>query len=87
MTLYIRIALKRNSTGGKDGWDPEKYLNIWVCNLNTSPGGGMTLGYSYLPGCRPNQMWRDGLVVDFQYFCFIMGYSTVVMMDPQRCMK
>ena len=25
--------MKRNSTGGKDGWDPEKYLNIWVCNL------------------------------------------------------
>ena len=24
--------MKRNSTGGKDGWDPEKYLNIWVCN-------------------------------------------------------
>ena len=61
--------MKRNSTGGKDGWDPEKYLNIWVCNLATSPGGGMTLGYSYLPGSLwPNQMWRDGLVVDFQYF-------------------
>ena len=61
--------MKRNSTGGKDGWDPEKYLNIWVCNLAVSPSGGMTLGYAYLPGSLwSNQMWRDGLVVDFQYF-------------------
>ena len=60
--------MKRNNTGGKDGWDPEKYLNIWVCNLAVSPSGGMTLGYSYLPGSVAWQMWKDGLVVDFQYF-------------------
>lgn len=60
--------MKRNNTGGKDGWDPEEYLNIWVCNLAVSPSGGMTLGYAYLPGSVAWQMWKDGLVVDFQFF-------------------
>ena len=60
--------MKRNNTGGKDGWEPEEYLNIWVCNLAVSPSGGMTLGYSYLPGSVAWQMWKDGLVVDFQFF-------------------
>ena len=60
--------MKRNNTGGKDGWDPEEYLNIWGCNLAVSPSGGMTLGYAYLPGSVAWQMWKDGLVVDFQFF-------------------
>ena len=60
--------MKRSNTGGKDGWDPEEYLNIWVCNLAVSPSGGMTLGYSYLPGSVTWSMWKDGLVVDFQFF-------------------
>ena len=60
--------MKRNNTGGKDGWDPEEYLNIWVCDLYAPPQGGMTLGYSYLPGSVTWSMWKDGLVVDYRYF-------------------
>ena len=60
--------MKQNSTGGKSGWNPDKYLNIWICDLSVSPGGGMTLGYAYLPGLPNNQKWKDGLVVDFQWF-------------------
>tara|TARA_B100000900_G_scaffold84253_1_gene68136 strand:- start:10689 stop:12047 length:1359 start_codon:yes stop_codon:yes gene_type:complete len=60
--------MKRNSTGGKNGWDPSKYLNIWICDLSTTSGGGMVLGYAYLPGLPSWNAWRDGLVVDFQYF-------------------
>jgi len=60
--------MKRNSTNGKDGWDPEKYLNIWVCDLTNQGGGGMTLGYAYLPGSVTWSMWKDGLVVDYRYF-------------------
>ncbi|RAJ08404.1 putative secreted protein (Por secretion system target) [Chitinophaga skermanii] len=26
--------VKHNNTGGKDAWDTNKYLNIWVCALN-----------------------------------------------------
>ena len=59
--------MKRSSTLGVDGWDPSKYLNIWICNLSNS-GGGMTLGYSYLPGLSGNSKWKDGLVVDYQWF-------------------
>jgi len=67
--------MKRNNTGGKDGWDPSKYLNIWICDLAVSASGGMTLGYAYLPGLPSWQNWKDGLVVDFQWFGTIQGAS------------
>ena len=60
--------MKRNNTGGKDGWNPSRYLNIWVCDLATSSSGGMVLGYAYLPGLPWWWEWRDGLVIDFQWF-------------------
>lgn len=62
--------MKLTSQGGIDNWDPLKYLNIWVCNLTNSSGGGQTLGYAYLPGLQGNnnQSWKDGLVVDYQFF-------------------
>ena len=37
-------GMKKTACGGKDGWDPTRYLNIWVCDLTNSQGGGMTLG-------------------------------------------
>jgi hypothetical protein len=64
-------AMKLNSSGGKDSWDPKKYLNIWVCDLTNSQGGGQTLGYAYLPGLLAGfgqNAWKDGLVVDYRYF-------------------
>ncbi len=67
--------MKRDNTGGKDGWDPSKYLNIWICDLAVSASGGMTLGYAYLPGLPSWQDWKDGLVVDFQWFGTIQGAS------------
>ncbi len=36
--------MKYDSTGGKNCWDVNKYLNIWVCNM----GGGI-LGYGEFP--------------------------------------
>ena len=61
--------MKLTSQGGKNNWDPLRYLNIWVCDLTNSQGGGMTLGYAYLPGLQgTNQSWKDGLVVDYRYF-------------------
>ena len=62
-------AMKRASTGGVDNWDPLRYLNMWVCNLSNSAGGGSTLGYAYKPGLQgSNQSWLDGIVVDYQAF-------------------
>ena len=64
-------AMKLNSSGGIDSWDPKKYLNIWVCDLTNSQSNGMTLGYAYLPGLLAGfgqNAWKDGLVVDYRYF-------------------
>ena len=69
-------AMKRAVNGGMDSWDPSNYLNIWVCNLSNSNGGGMTLGYAYLPGLQSWNAWKDGLVIDFQYFGTIGGASS-----------
>tara|TARA_B100000787_G_scaffold70014_1_gene51487 strand:- start:2067 stop:3416 length:1350 start_codon:yes stop_codon:yes gene_type:complete len=69
-------AMKKTVNGGMNGWDPANYLNIWVCNLSNSNGGGMTLGYAYLPGLQSWNAWKDGLVIDFQYFGTIDGAST-----------
>jgi hypothetical protein len=62
--------MKQASTGGIDNWAPLRYLNIWVCNISSSGSGGQTLGYAYLPGLQASnsQSWKDGLVVDYQYF-------------------
>jgi hypothetical protein len=68
-------AMKRTSNGGMDAWDPSNYLNIWVCNLSNSNGGGQTLGYAYPPGLQSWNAWKDGIVVDFQYFGTIGGAS------------
>jgi len=69
--------MKLTSQGGIDNWDPLKYLNVWVCNL-TNSGGGQTLGYAYLPGLQGNnnQSWKDGLVVDYQFFGTTGGASS-----------
>ena len=66
-------GMKKTACGGKDGWDPTKYLNIWVCDLTNSQSNGMTLGYAYLPGLLANPFntsddYKDGLVVDYRYF-------------------
>ena len=62
--------MKLSTQGGINNWDPLKYLNIWVCNLSNSSGGGQTLGYAYLPGIQASSThsWKDGLVVDYKFF-------------------
>jgi hypothetical protein len=48
--------------GGLNIWNPDYYLNFWLCDID----GGGTLGYTYLPGTiSANQ---DGIVIDPQYF-------------------
>ena len=52
-------AVKFNSSGGKDAWPRDDYLNFWVCNI----GGGI-LGYAQFPGGPAN---TDGVVNGYQY--------------------
>jgi hypothetical protein len=53
--------VKQSSTGGTPGWDPNKYLNVWVCDI----GGGI-LGYATFPGTATAT--TDGVVCDYRYF-------------------
>jgi len=54
-------AVKHASSGGADAWDPEHYLNIWVCNL-----GGNELGVGTPPSLYPSG--EDGVVIQYDAF-------------------
>ena len=47
--------VKSSRTGGIDPWDPQRYLNIWVCSLSDG-----LVGVSQFPGGPPE---TDGVVV------------------------
>ncbi len=51
--------VKSSSSGGKDAWPANQYLNIWVCDIS----GGI-LGYAQFPGGPAS---TDGVVVDYLY--------------------
>ena len=48
-------SVKRSATGGVDAWDAERYLNVWVANLDDGQ-----LDYAQFPG-GPKE--TDGIVV------------------------
>jgi hypothetical protein len=50
-------AVKFNSSGGKNAWPANQYLNIWVADL----GGGL-LGYAQFPGDAAS---TDGVVLNY----------------------
>jgi hypothetical protein len=52
-------AMKFTANTGDDAWDPQSYLNIWVCNLRR------IAGYSSVPGDDPA---KDGVVIDYTVF-------------------
>lgn len=56
---------KHTATGGKDNWDPTKYLNLWVCNLD---GSGGTLGYAAFPSELGTEPDMDGVVIRYEAF-------------------
>ncbi len=49
-----------DSLGGKDAWNSEKYLNIWVANIDN------LAGFSTFPGYPFKE--EDGVVVNYSYF-------------------
>jgi hypothetical protein len=54
---------KFTANGGHDNWDPQHYLNMWVCDL----GGGL-LGYATFPSDLTSDPQLDGVVMDYEYF-------------------
>lgn len=51
--------VKFSAEMGDDAWDPNSYLNIWVCNLNR------VAGYASVPGDAPA---KDGVVIGLGAF-------------------
>lgn len=58
---YDTEDIKFTNTGGKDAWDTDKYLNVWVCNLQ----GGI-LGYYPYPMSIGTT--TDGVVINYKAF-------------------
>ncbi len=56
-----RVAIHYDQLGGKTGWDPERYLNIWVGEY------GDLLGSASFPGMAPFPE-EEGVVVDIYHF-------------------
>ena len=72
--------VKQSEEGGSDAWDPEKFMNIWVCNIE----GGSLLGYAYPPADLEH--WPedatapspelDGVVIHYEVFRREGTYTT-----------
>ncbi len=53
---------------GKAPWNPDEYLNIWICDITSgATGGTITVGYAYLPVGGVVGTGIDGLVIDYNY--------------------
>ncbi|MGX5818845.1 M43 family zinc metalloprotease [Chitinophaga lutea] len=55
-------AVKHTATGGAAGWDPDKYLNVWVCGLTNNYLGVATPPGNVFPADE------DGVVVSYRAF-------------------
>jgi hypothetical protein len=63
--------VKHTSSGGRDAWNTQRYLNIWVCKLYTQ---GL-LGYATYPDQLTTNPDLDGVVIS--YTAFGVGGHTV----------
>lgn len=54
--------MKSTANGGDDAWDPTKYLNLWVCNMEYPGYIGIVYGFATPPTGAPN--WNPGITVD-----------------------
>ncbi len=57
MDAFNQDDIKSSSAGGKDGWPPSRYLNIWVGDFSIF-GSPFILGFAYPPVGAPN--WPSG---------------------------
>jgi len=62
----INDDVKYSIRGGDDGWDKNKYMNVWVCNLKDG-----TAAYSTFPWFNGTV---DGIVIDYRFVGTINGY-------------
>ena len=57
LTGELPDHVKSSADGGSDAWDVQRYLNIWICNIEDR----ILLGYAYPPSCAPN--WPEGFAL------------------------
>lgn len=65
--FYQNDNVKFTVKGGKNGWSPYRYLNIWVCNLFDSNDNEL-LGYAQFPSELYWSPETDGVVINYKYF-------------------
>jgi Pregnancy-associated plasma protein-A len=58
----VQSSMGTNQAVGDDPWPTDKYLNIWVCNLE----GGYSFGF--IPDLRNTATYKDGVVIHYQLF-------------------
>jgi len=46
--------MKRSNLGGKDAWDPTRYMNFWICNMEFPNYFGIVYGFATPPTGAPN---------------------------------
>lgn len=64
--------VKSYTTGGRDPWPTDKYLNVWVCNAFNGLG---ILGYAFPPSNAPN--WPANSGTDSAKQGVVMHYPVV----------
>lgn len=62
-TAQSRNPVKFNASGGQNGWPPDQYLNLWVCDLGSS-----LIGYASFPSDLATRPTEDGVVMNYQGF-------------------
>ncbi|MCP4121543.1 MAG: T9SS type A sorting domain-containing protein [Bacteroidetes bacterium] len=71
--ILMDLTVKDDLFGGSTAWNTNKYLNIWVTNLNppNPDQAGFLGGYAFLPGYAQllgvPKAW-DGVVIDYRFF-------------------
>lgn len=58
---FLRRAIHFSSAGGVDHWNPDRYLNVWICRI----GGGI-IGSSTFPNAMPYPE-AEGVLIDYRY--------------------
>lgn len=72
--------VKSSSTGGADPWDVDRYLNIWVCNIEAG-FLGQIFGFAYPPNNAPN--WEGQFdVIEDDVQGVVVHYTTVGSNNP-----
>ena len=61
--IGLQNAYYKDNEGGKTGWDPKRYINIWVADM----GDSGILGFSTFPE-QADPPQSEGLCINYKYF-------------------